>query len=157
MIELADDAVIVESLTGAGKILCSRRRCRELGYLVSIGSTRDQEPAGFGKVARKLRLVFEDALSTAEGGPVVEDIERLIAFARDVDLSRGKLLVHCAAGISRSSAAASIVLAVVLGPGREPEAVAHVLRTHPHVRPNRRMLELADELLGAGGRLCGPR
>lgn len=104
-------------------------------------------------IARRVRLVFEDATSQAEGGPSERDVERLIAFARVVDPTQGKILVHCQAGISRSSAAAMIVLAVVLGPGREDEALAHVRRTHAHVRPNRRMLELGDALLRAEGRL----
>jgi predicted protein tyrosine phosphatase len=46
-----------------------------------------------------------------------------------------------------------IVLASALGTGRESEAVEHIRRTHPHVRPNRRMLELADAVLGAEGKL----
>lgn len=41
--------------------------------------------------------------------------------------------------------------AVILGPGRELAAVRHVLSVHPVAQPNRRMLELADEVLSNGG------
>jgi predicted protein tyrosine phosphatase len=84
----------------------------------------------------------------------MDDIEQLVHFAREVDLRQGRLLVHCQSGISRSSAAAAIVLAVALGPGRETEALEHVRSVHPSGRPNKRMLELADALLRAEGRLA---
>jgi len=147
------DAVVVANRTDAGKILCSPSKSVGFAYLVSIGAPSEREPAGLRNISQRIRLVFEDSRSQADGGPSVEDIERLIVFARTVDLSRGKLLVHCQAGISRSSAAAMIVLASTLGPGREGEAVEHVLRTHPHVKPNHRMLEIADTLMRAEGRL----
>jgi predicted protein tyrosine phosphatase len=145
--------VVVADRTEAGEILCSPRRCADFSYLVSIGGPSEREPAGVRNITNRIRLVFEDSLSEAGGGPSSEDIERLLRFARRVDLSQGKLLVHCQAGISRSSAAAMIVLATVLGSGREVEAVETVRRDHPHVNPNRRMIELADGLLNAGGRL----
>ena len=108
-----------------------------------------------GNVAKRVRLVFEDAASQLEGGASQHDIERLVRFARTVDLKKGKLLVHCQAGISRSAAAAIIALAAILGPGREHEAIEHLRRTHPHVKPNRHVLELGDAQLGAEGRLVG--
>jgi predicted protein tyrosine phosphatase len=88
------------------------------------------------------------------GGASLADIEHLVRFARAIDLQQGRLLVHCQSGISRSSAAAAIVLAVALGPGRETEAIEYVRGVHPAGRPNKRMLELADTLLGAEGRLA---
>jgi predicted protein tyrosine phosphatase len=41
------------------------------------------------------------------------------------------------------------------GAGREREALRWVLAQRPIARPNRRMVSLADELLGRGGRLMG--
>jgi predicted protein tyrosine phosphatase len=149
--------VVIADRSVAGRILCSPRRCREFGYLVSIGAPHERAPAGLGNVRRRLRLIFEDAVTEEEGGASVADIERLVRFARGVDLSEGKLLVHCQAGISRSAAAAIIVVATILGPGHETEAIEHVRRTHPHTRPNQRMLELADTLLQAQGRLAEAR
>jgi hypothetical protein len=66
------------------------------------------------------------------------------------------LLVHCVAGISRSTAAALIAMAAH-GPGREMES-AHALReVAPHAHPNRRLIQLADEILGSRGRLVSAR
>lgn len=150
-----DKAVFIADRSAAGRILCSPRKRAEFAYLISIGAPEEREPAGFRNIGRRVRLVFEDAPTEAEGGPSRKEIERLIQFARGVDFTRGRLLVHCQAGISRSSAAAMIVLAAIFGPGREAEAVALIHRSHPQSRPNRRMLELADELLDAEGRLAG--
>jgi predicted protein tyrosine phosphatase len=145
--------LVVTSRAGAGKLLCSPRRRAGFAYLVSIGGAQQRQPAGYLRVATRLRLVFEDALSEREGGPSADDIERLIRFARQVDPAKGKVLVHCQAGISRSTAAAIILMAVRLGPGHEDEAVAHVFAICPEARPNRRMLELADAALETGGAL----
>jgi len=150
---LPQNAVVVADRAAAGKILCSPRKRAEFGYLVSIGAPEEREPAGFRNIARRIRLVFEDAMTAAEGGPSRGEIDKLIDFSRSVDFSKGRLLVHCQAGISRSSAAAMIVLAALFGPGREGEAVDFVFRSHPQAKPNRRMLELADGLLAAEGRL----
>src|SRR6185503_2462799 len=111
---------------------------------VSIGGPRERQPAGLHNVADRIRLVFEDAETQEGGGASLQDIRRLVGFARRLDLGKGHLLVHCQSGISRSSAAAVIALAVMLGPGRESEALTTIRRIHPRGRPNRRMLELAE-------------
>jgi predicted protein tyrosine phosphatase len=152
---IPDDAIVIADRSAAGRILCSPRRCSEFAYLVSIGAPQERQPAGLQNVRHRLRLVFEDTVTEEEGGASASDIERLIRFGRRVDLSTGKVLVHCQAGISRSAAAAIVIVATILGPGQEVGAVEHVRRTHPHTRPNRRMLEIADTLLQAAGRLTG--
>ncbi|MDX1425673.1 MAG: hypothetical protein R3322_21190, partial [Kiloniellales bacterium] len=64
----------------------------------------------------------------------------------------GPLVIHCYAGVSRSTAAALAVLCSY-NEGREQDA-AHLLRARaPHAFPNRRMIDLADDLLACGGRL----
>jgi predicted protein tyrosine phosphatase len=148
-----EDAVVVVGRTGAGKILCSPRRRAGFAYLVSIGGPQEREPAGFLHVPNRLRLVFEDAATQEDGGASRTDVEQLVRFARRIDFQRGRLLVHCQAGISRSSAAAIIVLATVLGPGHEHEAVSWIRRTQPQARPNQRMIWLADQVLDTGGAL----
>ena len=148
-----DRDVTITGRTAAGEILCSPARCADFAYLISIGGPAEREVAGFQNVRVRLRLTFEDASSQADGGASREDVERLIHFARQIDFTKGRLLVHCQAGISRSSAAAVIALAVLGGPGRERDAVAHVRRVHPAARPNIRMIELADAILEADGAL----
>jgi predicted protein tyrosine phosphatase len=153
MSSVPGDSIAVAGRTRAGKILCSPRLRANFAYLVSIGGPEEREPAGFRYVAHRLRLVFEDALEEEDGGPSPPDIEKLIRFARSIDFAKGKVLVHCQAGISRSAAAAIIILVTKLEPGHEHEAVDWVRRNHPKGRPNQRMMELADHILGADGRL----
>ena len=60
---------------------------------------------------------------------------------------------HCFAGISRSTAAAYIA-ACTLAPERSERAIALALReASPTATPNARMVALADDLLGRGGRM----
>jgi predicted protein tyrosine phosphatase len=63
---------------------------------------------------------------------------------------------HCAAGISRSMASALIALVLKAG-GREPEAAQSIRVAAPHAHPNRRIVALADEILGLEGRLIAAR
>ncbi len=111
-----------------------------------------QAPPGVGG-ARHLMLHFHDIDTPLPGyvAPHADHIEELIAFGRACG-DRDPLLVHCHAGISRSSAAAFILMCLH-NEGRE-ERAAQVLRQHGrHVAPNRRMVELGDEALGRAGRL----
>jgi predicted protein tyrosine phosphatase len=146
-------AVVMCDLSVAGAILCSPGRRATVAYLISIGGPHERPPAGMANVAARVRLVFDDVVTEEDGGPSRDDVERLIRFARGVDLGQGSVLVHCQAGIGRSSAAALVTLSIVLGPGHELEAAEYVLRENPRARPNPRMLELADEILGGGSGL----
>ena len=142
----------VVSRPEAGDILCSPERCAEVSFLVSIGEPTNELPAGYANVPRKLRLQFGDT-EAAETGPGEADVRSLIALAGQLGGVAGKVLIHCEAGVSRSAAAGLILYACLLGPGREREAMGRVLRQRPVARPNRRMVALADQLLGRGGRL----
>lgn len=83
--------------------------------------------------------------------PEIEHIESLLEFARGWERT-APMLVHCWAGVSRSTAAA-LILACRLNPGREREVVSLLSARAGHAMPNRRMIALADQLLGLGGRL----
>ena len=133
-------------------MLCSRHKCADVTYLVSIGEPHEELPDGYENVRRRLRLHFADTVA-GELSPTKEDVQRIIELAETLRSSSGRILVHCAAGISRSSAAALIMHAVWLGTGRERDALERVLAQRPIARPNRRMVELADELLGRDGEL----
>jgi predicted protein tyrosine phosphatase len=145
--------IIVAGRSEAGRLLTSSSR-GSVRYIISIGDTLESLPDGYQEhAARKLRLVFDDveALTRADAGrmpPSREDVERLIEFCRRVD---GTTLVHCSAGVSRSGAAAYILGCVLLGPGRESEAMARVIQIKPSVFPNRRMIWLADAILARDG------
>jgi predicted protein tyrosine phosphatase len=147
-----DLVIEVASRAEAGEILSCEQRCAEVTCLVSIGEPQDELPIGYQNVARKLRLLFADT-NEAELGAQEGDVRSLIELAHNLRLFTGRVLIHCEAGISRSPAAALILYACWLGPGREAEAMRHVLAQRPIAIPNRRMVELADHLLARGGRL----
>lgn len=101
-------------------------------------------------------LRFHDISQPIADGrlPGKADVEELLSFGaelRAVDAS-AHVLVHCHAGVSRSTAAAAILLAQH-APGREHEAMTEVARVRPIANPNARMIELADKLLEREGRL----
>jgi len=63
------------------------------------------------------------------------------------------LVVHCFAGISRSTAGA-FVAACALNPHRDETIIARALRAaSPTATPNRRIVALADRMLGRNGRM----
>lgn len=83
--------------------------------------------------------------------PEQEHVAGLIAFLAGWD-GTTPLLVHCWAGISRSSATALVALAL-RHPGREADA-ARLLRARSAIAaPNRRIIALADRHLQLDGRL----
>ena len=84
--------------------------------------------------------------------PCDEHVSRLIEFARGWDRTT-PMVVHCFAGISRSTAAA-FVSVCALSPERDEHAIAQELRrVSPTALPNARIVMLADELLGRDGRM----
>ena len=121
--------------TGAGRLLMQGGA----EYLISIGDD-DRVPAGFHRARGRLRLVFDDLLPGEIGaGPTVEQIRQIADFGRRVP-EGARLLVHCYAGISRSPAAAMIVLMARGASFMDAQAIVKSVR--PQARPNRLMLEL---------------
>jgi predicted protein tyrosine phosphatase len=135
----------------ASDILCSPDRCADVMYLVSIGDVQDALPLGYHNVDRKLRLLVADVIT--ELGATEQDIQQIITLAQELQSVSGRVLIHCEAGVSRSSAAALIMYACWFGPGQEDEAMVRVLDQRPIAMPNRRMVELADRLLDRKGSL----
>ncbi len=149
--DIPDIVIEIASRPEAADILCSPGRCAEITWLVSIGDQHDELPTGYDNVPRKLRLLVADVVT--EEGASETDVGQIIRLAESVRWLTGKVLIHCEAGVSRSPAAALIMYACWLGPGREREAMGRVLAQRPVAMPNRRMVELADKILARGGRL----
>jgi predicted protein tyrosine phosphatase len=84
--------------------------------------------------------------------PNEDHVAEVIAFARGWD-RRKPMVVHCYAGISRSTAAA-IITALVVRPDLEPIEVArHVRRHSPTASPNPMIIAVADRMMKMNGRL----
>jgi predicted protein tyrosine phosphatase len=111
----------------------------------------------FGEHAR-LELRFHDVIDETPGmvTPRREHVEQVLAFGRDLlaePAGRANLLVHCHAGISRSTASMILILAQAR-PDLPAEALAReVLRIRDKAWPNLRIIELGDSLLGRGGEI----
>ena len=99
----------VVSRCEAGEILSSAEHRKEILFLLSIGDVQDDLPGGYDQVNRKLRLLVADVVT--EFGATDHDISQIIALARELHSADGRVLIHCEAGISRSSAAAFIMYA----------------------------------------------
>jgi predicted protein tyrosine phosphatase len=131
----------------------------EVSHLVSLVSPDEQPPTpACLAIERHHRVGIHDISEPLDGHilPAAEHIEGLIDFVRAWRHDEAPILIHCVAGISRSMAAALITLAVK-APGRELDAARHLRGAAAHAWPNRRMIELADELLGCAGRLVQAR
>jgi len=65
------------------------------------------------------------------------------------------MVIHCYAGISRSTAGA-FVTACALNPKRDEAKIAQAIRDgSATATPNMRIVTLADQMLGRGGRMIG--
>jgi predicted protein tyrosine phosphatase len=98
------------------------------------------------------RVVINDITEPSEDQilPTREHVEGLVGFLRASRES--SLLVHCYAGVSRSTAAALIAM-VLDAPGRERDAARAMRSAAPYAQPNRLIIRHADELLDRRGAL----
>jgi predicted protein tyrosine phosphatase len=101
-----------------------------------------------------LILGMDDIAEVLDGyvAPADDHVTRLIAFVRGWDRAT-PLVVHCYAGISRSTAGA-FVTACALNPARSELAIAKELRRlSVTANPNPRIISIADRMLGRSGRM----
>jgi predicted protein tyrosine phosphatase len=101
-----------------------------------------------------LRLAFHDIPEPRDGltAPDTALVARLLDFAAAWDEAR-PMLVHCWAGVSRSTAAA-FVIACQRAPDRSERDIAQALRAAaPYATPNPLVVSLADAALGRAGRM----
>jgi predicted protein tyrosine phosphatase len=101
-----------------------------------------------------LILSLDDIVQEMDGyvPPDDEHVARLIDFVSGWDRA-APMVVHCFAGISRSTASA-YVAACVLNPARDEMRIAQALRqASPTATPNARIVALADRLMNRQGRM----
>jgi predicted protein tyrosine phosphatase len=84
--------------------------------------------------------------------PSDHHIEKVLSFVRNWDRS-APMVVHCYAGISRSTASA-FAAACALNPHRDEIEIARQIRARSAIAsPNRLIVSLADRALGREGRM----
>ena len=133
--------------------------CEErVTHILSLLDPGWPEPEALGAFDphRRLELRFHDVIDTGPGciAPESLDVEQLLTFGRDLTEARGThLLVHCHAGVSRSTAAATLILAQRRPDRPAEEALLAVVRQRPRAWPNLRILELGDALLERRGEI----
>jgi predicted protein tyrosine phosphatase len=104
--------------------------------------------------ANHLRLQVHDITGPMDGyvTPQIEHIERFLNFVRGWERD-APLVIHCYAGISRSTAAAFTAVCA-LNPKRDEATVAQALRRASQTAfPNPRIVQLADLVLAREGRM----
>jgi len=104
---------------------------------------------------RHLRLGVHDIATPQEGltAPDAQTVERILEFGRGWDDGAAPLLIHCWAGISRSTATAFSIACERNPHADELEIAMKMRRASPHAFPNRRIVALADDILGRQGRM----
>ena len=130
----------------------ARTGARSLVTLLSAGPPVTR-PAPIAQ-ARHLNIAMSDILDHQPGQirPEMRHLDELHAFVASWD-RREPMLIHCYAGVSRSTASAFIA-ACQLSPHRDEREVAQALRAaSPTATPNLRFVALADEKLGRNGRM----
>ena len=105
--------------------------------------------------ANHLRLGVNDIAEPMDGmiPPDEQLVRDLLAFGGQWT-GDAPMLIHCWAGISRSTASA-FVLACERNPQADERQMALVMRRAArHASPNRRIIALADDIMGRGGRMA---
>ena len=126
---------------------------RSLVTLLRPDGTVVERPAAIAP-ERHLTLAISDIVAPTPGQTLADEthIDDLIGFVCDWDRAE-PMLIHCFAGVSRSTAAAFIA-ACALNPARDERDVARALRAaSPTATPNAHLVALADAALGRGGRM----
>lgn len=116
-----------------------------------------ERPAGIA-VEDHLFLGMNDIVAPMDGyvAPADEHVARLLSFVNGWWTRAGRetpLVIHCWAGISRSTAGAFIA-ACALNPAASERDLAETIREKsPSATPNARLVALADHMMARQGRM----
>ena len=130
-------------------------------HVLSILDPTTPEPDAFGSYGEhaRLELRFHDVIEENVPGydsPQPHHITSLLAFGRDLmrePPGQAHLLVHCHMGISRSTAAALLLLAEASPHRSATDMMAEIADVRSKAWPNLRMIEIGDAMLGLNGSL----
>jgi predicted protein tyrosine phosphatase len=131
----------------------------DISHIVSILDPGYDKPEALARFAahERIDLRFHDIIDEHDQmtAPQRDDIDRLLQFGRSMLQSPSAInvLIHCHAGLSRSTAAALLLL-MQGQPRQSPETtMTQLLEIKPNAWPNLRMIEIGDDLLGCAGQL----
>ena len=132
----------------------------EASHVLSILDPDSPVPEAFGAFGEheKLELRFHDIIDETPGlqAPQPGHVEHILAFGRDLlaqPRSATHLLVHCHAGISRSTASMALILAQAL-PEQPADAILKLVHgIREKAWPNLRLIEIGDSMLRRNGTL----
>lgn len=128
-------------------------RHRPSHVLTLLSPGHEADPRREPPCEQHLELYFHDISEAREGltAPDRRTVRAILDFARSWTEDR-PMLIHCWAGISRSSAAAYMI-ACARNPGCESDIADELRRRAPFATPNRLMIALADDALQRSGRM----
>jgi predicted protein tyrosine phosphatase len=127
-------------------------------HVISILDPAEPEPLAFADYPPhdRLTLRFDDVIEPipSYAPPMPEHIEQLLRFGREIGAEALQtLLIHCHAGVSRSTASATALLLQAFPELSADKVLDHIGQVRPQAWPNSRMIGFADEQLGRGGTL----
>ncbi len=142
--------ILVSSLSRVPTIARERKPSR----LVSLLDPESSFPRGHG-VEHHLELPMHDINEDYPGwnAPAHKQVEQLIGFVEQWEQAKGPILIHCYAGISRSTATAFVTACIHNPRADEAELAWALRRASASAWPNPRIVALADAHLGRGGRM----
>ena len=124
-------------------------------FFAAVDAPPSPASTKFRYSGRKFR--FHDVIEPQPDqiAPTREDVERLLVFGREVsETPEAHLLVHCRAGVSRSTAAAALILMQANPEWPASAALDAVAAIRPRAWPNLLILEFGDALLGRNGEIA---
>ena len=110
-----------------------------------------ETPDGIG-LDRHLKVGVNDINASQEGlvSPKEDHVASVLDHGRTWDVT-SPLLIHCWAGVSRSTASA-FMIACQRNPDIAPARIANLIRSlSPTATPNRLLTSIADDMLTRGG------
>ncbi len=129
-------------------------------HVLSILDPDYPVPEAFGSYGEhaRLELRFHDIIEPDAGqiAPQPEHVDAILTFARDLQAERtaaAHLLVHCHAGVSRSTASMALILAQAMPEHSAETILRAIYELREKAWPNLRLIELGDRRLGRRGTL----
>lgn len=149
-------------LTICGLEELESHRSSGVSHVLSILDPGTPDPEGFGAWDRHHRttLRFHDIIDPMDGMllPTRDDVQTVVEFGEEMveeaeDGRKGHLLIHCHMGISRSTAAMTIMLATAYPDESGDALMERLTALRPQAWPNILMIGFADDILRRGGDL----